>query len=245
MAEEEKPYRVYKGGRVKGKVPAPPRPERESRRGKRNGVDGAAGEPQPGYRGPGARTKRRRRRIPVGRIVLVALLLFVVWLVGWAVAGWLSVQSGMSSANKRLPRAVRAQLAPVKDDVSTTLLLGTDHAANIAGRTTDQHSDSMMLVRVDGKHHRINYLSIPRDLEVNVPGVGTAKINAAFQSGGPALALKTVKALTGPPVNHVVVVDFGSFRELIDKLGGIDVNLDKPIESNRFDCPFSTQQQCQ
>jgi len=38
-------------------------------------------------------------------------------------------------------------------------------------------------------------------------------------------------------VNHVVVVDFGSFRELIDKLGGITIHLDKPIQSNRFDCP--------
>src|SRR5689334_18521945 len=98
MAEGEKPYRVYKGGRAKGKVPAPARPERESRRGKRNGADEKPAASQPGRRGPGARPKRRRRLRP-GRILLLLLGLFVVWLVAWGVAGWLSVQSGMSSAN--------------------------------------------------------------------------------------------------------------------------------------------------
>jgi LCP family protein required for cell wall assembly len=243
MADGEKPYRVYKGGRTKGKVPAPPRPERARRGGKRNGADGAAGTAQPDFRGPGARPRRRRRRLRIGRILLVCLILFVVWLVAWSVAGWLSVQNGMSDANKRLPRAVKSLLAPVKGDVSTTLLLGTDHA-RIAQRASDQHSDSIMLVRVDGKHHRIAYLSIPRDLEVNVPGLGTAKINAAYQSGGPQLALKAVRALSGLPVNHVVVVDFDAFRELVDALGGITVHLDKPIESNRFDCPYSTATRC-
>jgi LCP family protein required for cell wall assembly len=180
----------------------------------------------------------------LGRVALLLLALFVVWLVAWSVAGWLSVQNGMSSANKRVPRAVKAQLVPSAGDVSTTLLLGTDHATNVAARASDQHSDSIMLVRVDGKHHRIDYLSIPRDLEVEVPGVGVAKINAAFQAGGPALALRTVRSVTGLPINHVVVVDFGSFRDLIDELGGITVHLDEPIQSNRFDCPFKTQQQC-
>jgi LCP family protein required for cell wall assembly len=69
-----------------------------------------------------------------------------------------------------------------------------------------------MLLRTDPGKRRLAYLSIPRDLQVEIPGVGTSKINAAFQSGGPALALRTVKALTGLPVNHVVFVDFDGSR---------------------------------
>jgi LCP family protein required for cell wall assembly len=89
------------------------------------------------------------------------------------------------------------------------------------------------------------YLSIPRDLRVPLPGHGDDKINAAFQIGGPALAIRTIAAFTGLPVNHVVIVDFGDFESLIDKVGGIDINVPEPILSNRFDCPYSSSSRCQ
>ena len=54
-----------------------------------------------------------------------------------------------------------------------------------------------MLIRTDPGKHRLAFLSIPRDLRVDIPGHGTAKLNAASQYGGPALTLKTVKDLTG------------------------------------------------
>jgi LCP family protein required for cell wall assembly len=104
----------------------------------------------------------------------------------------------------------------------------------------------MMLLRSDPKHHRLYYLSIPRDLRVpNIPGHGPDKINAAFQIGGPRLAAMTVAEYTGLPVNHVVVVDFNSFSKLIDEIGGIDVNVPEAIRSNKFDCPLKTNEQCQ
>ncbi|MBM3678729.1 MAG: hypothetical protein FJW96_12750, partial [Actinobacteria bacterium] len=85
------------------------------------------------------------------------------------------------------------------------------------------------------------YLSIPRDLQVEIPGVGVSKINAAFQTGGPALALRTVKLLTGLPVNHVLFVDFDRFREVIDTVGGIEIDVPDPIRSNAFDCPYKAR----
>jgi LCP family protein required for cell wall assembly len=125
----------------------------------------------------------------------------------------------------------------------TILLLGTDHA-NTDERVTFRRSDSMVLVRTDPDKHRIAYLSIPRDLKAEIPGHGEAKINAAFQLGGPALATRTVRRFTGLPINHVAVVDFGSFEQLIDALGGVTVDVPAPILSNRFDCPYSTQERC-
>ena len=101
-----------------------------------------------------------------------------------------------------------------------------------------------MLVRTDPGKKRISYLSIPRDLQVTIPDYGVAKINAASQVGGPALALRTVKDLTGLAVDHVVIVDFDRFEEVIDALGGIEVDVPKPIRSKRFDCPYETQAQC-
>jgi len=124
------------------------------------------------------------------------------------------------------------------------LLLGTDHSLN-ASRASDQHSDSIQVLRTDPKHHRLIYLSIPRDLRVpDIPGHGPDKINAAFQIGGPRLAARTVHEYTGLPINHIVVVNFHSFAKLIDKLGGIDINVPEPILSNKFDCPYASNERC-
>ncbi len=236
----EKPYRVYRGGRVKGKVPLTGRDGGEGRRSFR--ADGG---------GPGRQVVRRpRRRWTWRRRLLVALLIFIVLLVVWAVAGYLSVRSGDAAAKKRLPAGTTSALKPqdglMLSNASNILLLGTDHAENgQAGRSSDRHSDSIMLLRTDPGHHRLTFLSIPRDLRATIPGSGESKINAAMQIGGPKLAIETVSQFTGLPINHVVVVDFGSFEKLIDGVGGIDVDVPENIVSNRFDCPYSTQTRCE
>jgi polyisoprenyl-teichoic acid--peptidoglycan teichoic acid transferase len=229
MAGVEKPYRVYKGGRVKGKVPLE-RPERSPRR---NG------------REPGAPKIRRPRKAWGWRKrILISLLALLVLLVIWGVAGFLSFRSGVSAANKRLPANVQPALAHqdglVLSKSTTILLLGTDHANNDQ-RVADFHSDSVMLLRTDPSRHRLVYLSIPRDLRVEIPGHGLSKINAAMQIGGASLALRTVKNLTNLPINHVMVIDFHDFRKLIDNVGGITVDVPEPILSNRFDCPYTVQ----
>ncbi|MBX5474201.1 MAG: LCP family protein [Thermoleophilia bacterium] len=231
----EKPYRVYRGGRVRGKVPLERR-EREERRSAR--ADGG---------GPGRIVeRRRRRRWTWRRSVPLAIGVLVLLLVIWTVAGYLSVRSGVRAANKRLPASTAAALEPDQGSLLSSptniLVLGTDHASNgQAGRSTDRHSDSMLLLRTDPGRHRLIYVSIPRDLRTSIPGYGEQKINAAMQIGGPTLAVRTVDALFGDAlrVNHVVVVDFASFEKLIDAVGGIDVNVPENILSNTFDCPYS------
>lgn len=233
-ASGEKPYRVYKGGRTKGKVPLSGRGDRGSDRGDGRKLDG-----------------RQRKPWTWRRWTLITLVALIVLFVIWAVAGYLSVRSGVSDANKRLPPGTTQTLAKqnglVLDSPTNILLLGTDHSNNgQAGRSSDEHSDSMMLLRTDPGRHRITYLSIPRDLGVTINGV-YQKINAAMQLGGPRLAIQTVNGLLGSqlPIEHVVVVDFGAFQKLIDAVGGIDVNVPENILSNRFDCPYSTATRCQ
>jgi polyisoprenyl-teichoic acid--peptidoglycan teichoic acid transferase len=234
-AAGEKPYRVYRGGRTKGEVPLGRR-ERTDRRSARS--DGG---------GPGkivVRGKRRgwtwRRWVPLTLAAVLLLLLI------WGGAGYLAVRRGVVAANGRLPTGTVSVLQPdgglLISSPTNILLLGTDHAANgQAGRNADEHSDSMMLLRTDPGRHRLIYLSIPRDLRASIPGYGDQKINAAMQIGGPKLAVQTVDALFGTAlqINHVVVVDFGSFEKLIDAVGGIDVNVPENILSNRFDCPYT------
>ena len=222
------------------------RREREARRAVRS--DGS---------GPGRIVERRpRRRLWLGwtrrRWILVTILGLILFFVVWGVAGYLSVSSGVSDANARLPKNVRPLLAPdnglLFSSPTTILLLGTDHATGrgAAGRSTDEHSDSITLLHTDPGRHRLYYLSIPRDLRVYVPGYGYQKINAAMQFGGLKLAIRTVDKLVGTalPVNHVVIVDFNQFEKLINAIGGITVNVPENILSNRFDCPYPTAARC-
>jgi LCP family protein required for cell wall assembly len=237
MARGEKPYRVYRGGRVKGKVPTLPRPGRApaSSNGRGRLPDAAPAAP------------KRRRRIGWGRGISLGLGLLVLLLIAWSIAGYLAVRGGVSEANGRLDRRTRAVLTPqhglLLGQPTTILLLGTDHA-NRADRQSARRSDSIILVRTDPKRGRLAYLSIPRDLRVDVTGLGATKINAAFQVGGAALATRTVRDFTGLPINHIAIVDFGSFRELVDAVGGIEIDVPAPIVSNKFDCPLKTQAAC-
>ena len=237
MARQDKPYRVYRGGRVKGKVPTLAPPDRAARR------DGRA----PG-RDRKAVRERRRRRFGWRRRIALGLVLLLTLLVAWAVVSYLAFSSGVEAANARLDRETRATLAAqdglLLSNPTTILLLGTDHASRDPSRRNARRSDSMLLVRTEPDRGRIAFLSIPRDLRVAVPGQGFAKINSAFQIGGAPLAVRTVRSLTGLPVNHVAVVDFGSFQGLIDAMGGITVDVRKPILSNRFDCPYPTAARC-
>jgi polyisoprenyl-teichoic acid--peptidoglycan teichoic acid transferase len=227
MATEEKPYRVYRGGRVKGKVPL----ERPQTRPQRDGRS---------PRQPKIRRPRRRwswkRRIGIG--VLVLLLLTIAW----AIAGYLSFRSGVEKANARLDQAGRPALADqgglLLSNPSTILLLGRDFENNDR-RVGLNNTDSIMLLHTNPSRHRLAYLSIPRDLRVPIPGYGEDRINSAFARGGSQLAVRTITDFTGLEINHIMIVDFRAFKELIDNVGGIDITVPEPILSNKFDCPYS------
>ena len=221
MAEQEKPYRRYRGGRTKGRVPL--------ERGRPTAAPSAQEPKAP---------RGRRRWARWALLALVGLLLLALV---WGVLGYLSFSRGVDDANAKLPRRAESRLTDdpgsLFSDAQTTLVIGTD-GGSAPGREDDRRSDSLLLIRTEPSRHRITYLSIPRDLRVDIPGYGSAKINAANQLGGPALTIATVRALTGLRIDHVVVFDFDGFRELIDALGGVEIDVPRRIQSNKFDCPY-------
>jgi LCP family protein required for cell wall assembly len=233
VAGKDKPYKVYRGGRARG--PAKPLKQR-----KEPETDGAAPKP-PSPRG-GWRSWRRWRRIAVSVVVGLVLLTLV-----WALLGYLAVRRGVEAANQRLDRQAYAALAPEDGSLlstpANTLILGADVGGGRMDRTGRGRSDSIMVLRTDPDDHRLSYLSIPRDLRVEIPGRGADKINAAYAYGGAGLAVDTVEQLTGLPIQHVIVVDFGTFPEVVDAVGGITIQNPTAILSNPFDCP-GTPQQC-
>jgi len=94
-------------------------------------------------------------------------------------------------------------------------------------------SDTMILFTIDPVSKTAGMLSIPRDMWVNIPGSGYGRINTAYSigegaklpGGGPGLAMKTVEQFLGVPVNYYAQVDFNTFVQMIDTIGGIDLNV--------------------
>jgi LCP family protein required for cell wall assembly len=84
-------------------------------------------------------------------------------------------------------------------------------------------ADTLMLIRAGGGAFR--KLSIPRDAFAEIPGSAPTKINAAFAYGGAALQIKTIEQFLGIEIDHVAIVDFNGFEELIDAVGGVKVDL--------------------
>lgn len=149
------------------------------------------------------RTQRRRWKIPAGAIVLGVLLGVVL------------------SAYLFLPGRLNI------------LILGLDRApeGTAAGR-----SDTLILTTIQPSRPYVGMLSIPRDLWVEIPGVGANRINTAHffaeasQPGtGPQAALETVESNFGLPVPYYVRIQFEGLQAFVDDIGGVPINLDKPM----------------
>jgi LCP family protein required for cell wall assembly len=110
----------------------------------------------------------------------------------------------------------------------TLMILGSDRRPrNNAEGAGGARSDTIMLVRLDPDKEATAILSLPRDLKVEIPGHGTDKINAAYELGGPALTLKTVKAVTGLSINHVINVHFTGFWRAVNAVGCVYADIDR------------------
>src|ERR671915_13126 len=110
----------------------------------------------------------------------------------------------------------------------TIMILGSDRRPkdNVEG-ADGARSDTIMLVRLDDDREATAILSLPRDLRVEIPGIGVDKINAAYDYGGPKKTLETVKAVTGLRVNHVINVHFGGFWRAVNAVGCVYVDIDR------------------
>lgn len=86
-------------------------------------------------------------------------------------------------------------------------------------------ADTIMLCSVDTEKNIMSILSIPRDTRVKIPGHGWEKINSATVFGGPSLAMKVVSDLLGIRVDNYVMTDYEGFKEIVDSLGGVTIDI--------------------
>ena len=105
--------------------------------------------------------------------------------------------------------------------VTNILLIGTDEESGGASR-----SDSMILLSLDYIHGKIKLTSFLRDCQVDIPSTGKKmKLNAACVYGGAQLVCDTIEYNFRVNINHYIKVDFEMFTEIIDELGGVDVEV--------------------
>lgn len=91
-------------------------------------------------------------------------------------------------------------------------------------------ADTLILVSIDLAEKKVGALSIPRDTRVRIPGrKGFEKINASHAYGGIELTKKTVEDFLDIPVDYYVVSDFNGFEEIIDILGGVEIDVEKEL----------------
>ena len=150
-----------------------------------------------------------------------------------ATAAWLGTWYEILKPELGLRKALLLRGKPVY----TVLVAGLDRWS---GKKIGGRADVLMLVRFDLISHRIRILSIPRDLQATIPGHGVSRINGAFQIGawrdtndrdaGARLLVETVRKRFEILIDDFVVLDFDGFMELIDAMGGVEVDVPEPIE---------------
>jgi LCP family protein required for cell wall assembly len=135
-----------------------------------------------------------------------------------------------------------APAPPDSGDRINILLLGIDRR----GRKGWGHrTDTIIIVTVDRANGTAGMLSIPRDLQVSIPGNGEDRINTAnvwgdsqdYPGGGAALLKRTIEANFDIPIDYYIMVDFRAFVEIVDTLGGIDVNVPSTLHDTKYPDP--------
>ncbi|CAM4037589.1 MULTISPECIES: LytR family transcriptional regulator [Bacillus cereus group] len=107
------------------------------------------------------------------------------------------------------------------------LLMGTDQRENETSR-----SDSLMLFTLNPQKKSMKITSIPRDTYTEIIGKGKKdKINHAYAFGGIDMAVKTVENFINVPVDHYIEVNMAGFKDIVDAVGGVDVNNDLDFTS--------------
>ncbi|MGW0737869.1 LCP family protein [Streptomyces sp. NPDC002851] len=199
------------------------------------------------YDGPAARPNWGRR-IKRGLITLVVVLL--VWSIGtyfWA-----------DSQLKREVDLSKVIERPEAGDGTNYLIVGSDSREGMTaedkkrlhtGSAEGKRTDSMMILHVGSNGDTL--ISLPRDSDVEIPSfIGSesgkkfpaqgrhTKLNAAYAEDGPELLVRTVEHNTGLKIDHYAEIGFGGFAKIVDAVGGVEINVEKPMKDKKSGADF-------
>jgi LCP family protein required for cell wall assembly len=169
-----------------------------------------------------------------GRIFLWLVIVTLMLAAGIAGGTYLYVEQDIASSlgprSADVKAAQKALDVVIPGEPTTALVLGYDKRAGVEGTATG-HSDTLMLIRADPGLETVTMLSFPRDLLVEIQGCKngpfTSRINNAYGECGSSAAIETVRHLTGVPINFLVTVNFRGFKQVVSRIGGVWVDVDR------------------
>lgn len=175
-------------------------------------------------------------------IALAVIGVFVLALVGGAAVFVASLAQQFDQGTEKIADAFPDESVRVPEatgaaaSAQNILLLGTDSRSTLESidDANGNRSDTMMVVHIPADRTGVTVMSIMRDSWVEIPGHGTAKVNAALSFGGVPLAVQTVESIIGARIDHVAIVDFEGFMGLTDALGGVTVENPAAFDSSHL-----------
>ncbi|MFI5916328.1 LCP family protein [Dactylosporangium sp. NPDC051541] len=188
---------------------------------------------------PAPRPKKRMKRGWRITLIVLTALLMVVGASTVALGLYArSVEKGIDrvDAFNGVPEENRPQKPAAAADAKNLLLLGSD--SRDPDSTSGSRSDTIIVAHIPQDRSSAQLISIPRDTWVPVPksqdgknGGRTAKINASYAWGGLPLMVQTVEQFSGVRIDHVVIIDFSGFQQIVDALGGVTIDVESNFKS--------------
>lgn len=183
------------------------------------------------------------------RSALVVLALFIVS-GGWL--GWKVYRNSAKVFGNKNPLSVLSAFKPValkgQSSGHVNILLAGNSADRTDGSGGSSLIDSMMIVSINTKEHTAFMMSLPRDLWVNVPGMGYGKLNtvgnatgfneSGYPQGNMGALEKVVADDFGIDINYFALVNYTAFRDAVNSVGGIDVNIQSEDARGLYDPSF-------
>jgi LCP family protein required for cell wall assembly len=189
--------------------------------------DGYGPPPGRGYPPPPMRRRKRRRPGRTIGIVVLVLLLIIAGVYFWVDTSLNRVEA-ISDYPGRPAEAAGTNWLIVGSD-SREGLTPAEKKKLITGDAEGQRTDTMLVAHLPDNDTPATLMSLPRDLNVEVPGNGVNKINAAFSIGGPKLLVQTIEQATGLHIDHYAEINFAGFANVVDAVGGVEMTIPKKI----------------
>lgn len=172
-------------------------------------------------------------------IIFSIVAVLVIGLIGVAAKLYFDVSNSIQETYQSVERDREDRLRENDVDLSqkdsfSVLLMGID--TGDLGRVEQGRSDTMMVATISPQDNQTTVVSIGRDSYVDIVGHGTTdKINHAYAFGGPAMAMNTVEKFLDIPIDHYVSINMAGLKELVDAVGGIEVNNEITFSQDGFD----------
>jgi LCP family protein required for cell wall assembly len=187
--------------------------------------------------------RRKKRRVPIwARVVLCIFLLLLVSFGGAGGYYYFTLSSALKNVTDQQVSRLKGDDDPNvgRNNSGGDILSGGRLNILLLGSDTDQKFNGTYLaqtdivVTIDPTSKIVGMLSIPRDFYLNVPGVGMHKLDEAYGYGGVALSRLTIYQDFGIPINYYAWVGLDGFIKVIDRVGGVDVDVLHPITDDNY-----------